>query len=387
MAALSGSGGRGAPGEGGVETVHAEDESIEQPPERVAKPPASAPIRARFERARSLPAALTVGQPVPDWCNFGVMLRVMLGVNALFCGISGGEAGSWRSWIELFLGSAATLEPVLIASLAMGCVSRRLTTTLADWIQVVIALLVPAVITAAVQTLLGPLVVADSGLILRNSVAAAVLCAAVLYWFHMRNQSNLPALAEARLEALQARIRPHFLFNSLNAVLGLIRTEPRRAESILEDLADLFRVLMRDRRDLVPLSEEISLCHQYLSIETLRLGERLKIEMSVAPSAERALVPLLLLQPLVENAVHHGIEQSSEPGTIDLIVTRNGAFVEILISNPWTPARTSRPGNQMGLENVRQRLSLLHDLEARLETVVRAGRYEVRVRLPFVEAP
>jgi two-component system sensor histidine kinase AlgZ len=315
------------------------------------------------------------------------MLRVMLGVNALFCGIAGGEAVSWPSWLDLFIASAATVEPVLVASLLLGCLLRRLIATQGDRFQVIVALCVPALLTCAFQMALGPLVVRDEGLILRNSLTAAFVAAAVLYWFHMRNQSNLPALAEARLQALQARIRPHFLFNSLNAVLGLIRTEPRRAESVLEDLADLFRVLMRDRRDRVALSEEISLCQQYLAIEALRLGERLQVELSVAPSAERALVPLLLLQPLVENAVHHGIEQSREPGTIDIIVTRNGTFVEILVSNPWLGGKSLRTGNQMGLENVRQRLSLLHDLEARRDTGVRGQRFEVRVRLPYVEAP
>lgn len=386
-----------------METVHAEDESINQPSDAsgaeqnidMPRPETEAMGNGSQSRAipghaapvPPLPTVLSVGGPVPDWCNLGVILRVMLGVNALFCGIAGGEATSWRSWVDLYLGSAATVEPTLVASLLLGCLARRLTASYGDRLQVFVAVLLPALVTCALQMMLGPLVVQDDGLILRNSLSAALLAGLVLYWFHLRNQSNLPALAEARLQALQARIRPHFLFNSLTAVLGLIRTEPRRAESILEDLADLFRVLMRDRRDRVTLSEEIALCQQYLSIEALRLGGRLRLEMSVAPSAESALVPLLLLQPLVENAVHHGIELSSEPGTIDVIVTRHGTMLEILISNPWFPGKGTRPGNQMGLENVRQRLTLLHDLEARLETSVRSGRFEVRVRLPFVEAP
>ncbi|MGA2550750.1 MAG: histidine kinase [Burkholderiaceae bacterium] len=367
-----------------METAEAKDESIKQAPSNSDTEDERS--EGDVARQRRLPDALSMGGPVPDWCNLGVVLRVMLGVNALFCGIAGGEATSWEGWLELYTGAAATVEPVLIASLALGCLVRRLTADRGERIQVLIAILVPAILTALLQTLLGPLVVHDESLILRNCVTAAFLAAAVLYWFHMRNQSNLPALAEARLAALQARIRPHFLFNSLNAALGLIRTEPRRAESVLEDMAELFRVLMRDRRDRVTLSEEISICQQYLSIEALRLGDRLRFEISVAPSTEATLVPLLLLQPLVENAVHHGIEPSMEPGTIDLIVTRNGAYVEILVSNPWRPEPSSRMGNRMGLENVRQRLTLLHDLEARLETAVRAGRFEVRVRLPYVES-
>ena len=127
-----------------------------------------------------------------------------------------------------------------------------------------------------------------------------------------------PAIAEARLQALQARIRPHFLFNSINAVLSLVRSEPQRAEDALQDMADLFRVLMRDNRDLAPLADEVELCRQYLELEQLRLGERLHVDWNVKSMPGDALVPPLVLQPLLENAVYHGIEPSSEPGKVSI---------------------------------------------------------------------
>jgi len=169
-------------------------------------------------------------------------------------------------------------------------------------------------------------------------------------------------------------------------VLGLIRTDPRRAETVIEDLADLFRVLMRDSRARVLLREEVALCKQYLAIESLRLGPRLAIDWQVDESAMHALVPTLLLQPLIENAVHHGVEPSGTGGVIAIRINRSGAYVNIVISNPWhggaSAVAGAHSGNQIGLDNVRQRLALTHDLEARLETSIRSGRFEVRIQLP-----
>jgi two-component system sensor histidine kinase AlgZ len=177
------------------------------------------------------------------------------------------------------------------------------------------------------------------------------------------------------------------VFNSLNAVLGLVRADPRRAETALEDLADLFRVLMRDSRERVPLREEVALCKQYLAIEMLRLGERLHVEWHVDDGATHALVPSLLLQPLIENAVHHGIEPAAEGGHITIHIKQSGAYVDIVITNPVQNAAVTQSrlhtGNQIGLDNVRQRLALVHDLEARLETAIINGRFEVRLQMPI----
>ncbi len=206
----------------------------------------------------------------------------------------------------------------------------------------------------------------------------------MLYWARLRERAYSPALAEAQLQALQSRIRPHFLFNSLNAALGLIRSDPRRAETVLEDISDLFRVLMRDSRERVPLGSEIALCKQYLAIEQLRLGDRLATNWRVDANANAALVPTLLLQPLIENAVHHGIEPSAAPGAIDIDVARNGRYVDIGIANPWhgEAAAALTRGNRIGLDNVRQRLALVHDLEATIDSAVRGDQYVVHIRLP-----
>jgi two-component system sensor histidine kinase AlgZ len=277
---------------------------------------------------------------------------------------------------------ALTLEPTLISSLLLACVCRPIVIKLPETVQVGLMLLIPALLLVAYEMALGPLLLASRDLLWRDALLAAAAAGATLYWARLRGQSHLPALAEARLAALQSRIRPHFLFNSLNAVLGLIRTDAKRAETMLEDLADLFRVLMRDHHERVPLEEEVALCKKYLEIESLRLGERLVVEMHVDQRAHLALVPLLLLQPLVENAVLHGIEPSAAPGLVKIDVERRGNQIAVAISNPWH-GETVRVGHQIGLSNVRQRLELLHDLEARLETRIEDGRFLVNMTLPF----
>ncbi len=186
------------------------------------------------------------------------------------------------------------------------------------------------------------------------------------------------------MQALQARIRPHFLFNSINAVLSLIRSEPARAEQALEDLADLFRVLMRDNRELAPLADEVELCRQYLALEALRLGERLQVEWHLNSMPDDALVPPLVLQPLLENAVYHGIEPLSGPGVISINIFYKGGDVHAILRNPYrVDGGSHHAGNKMAVGNVRERLALHFDAEASLRTKVSADTYEVHILMPY----
>jgi len=208
----------------------------------------------------------------------------------------------------------------------------------------------------------------------------------LLIYFHLRSRAFSPAIAEARLQALQARIRPHFLFNSINAVLSLVRSEPRRAERALEDLADLFRVLMADNRQLTPLEREVQLCRQYLELEQLRLGDRLKVAWHIDKMPKDALVPPLMLQPLLENAVYHGIEPCSEPGEIHINIYPARNQVHCVLTNPYRREGGHHAGNKMALANVRERLQLHFDAEASLSTKVNAATYQVHIVLPYTAA-
>ena len=219
---------------------------------------------------------------------------------------------------------------------------------------------------------------------LPRTLAITVLASgSLLAYFHLHTKAFSPALAEARLQALQARIRPHFLFNSLNAVLALIRRDPKRAERSLEDLADLFRTLMADARQFVRLADEIALLERYAEIEQLRLGDRLRItwELDAAPSD--ALLPPMVLQPLLENAVYHGVEPGTGAGDVLVRIERHGDRVYAAIENPYLEAGGQRAGNRMALENIRERLALFFDAEARLETRIGNGRYRVDIEIPY----
>jgi two-component system sensor histidine kinase AlgZ len=215
-------------------------------------------------------------------------------------------------------------------------------------------------------------------------VFALVAQFALIGYFRLRARALSPAITEARLQALQARIRPHFLFNSLTAVLSLMRSEPRRAEAALEDLADLFRVLMRDNRDLAPLADEVELCRQYLELEQLRLGERLVIEWNVKSMPRDALVPPLVLQPLLENGVYHGIEPSAAPGVLSINIFLSRDEVHAILRNPYIASGARHvTGNKMALDNIRERLALHFDAEASLESRVNRDVYEVHIRIPY----
>lgn len=197
-----------------------------------------------------------------------------------------------------------------------------------------------------------------------------------------------PAMDEARLMALTARIRPHFLYNSLNAVLGTIRSDPRRAETALEEMAELFRALMHDPRELVPLSDEIALCRKYLALERLRLGdERVQVKWDIEHCPPDALMPPLMLQPLLENAVYHGIEPMAEPGPITVGMRTTGSMLVIELGNAHETRHSHAKGNRMALTNIRERLALFFGDAAYLNAEMKDGRYEVRIVLPYQQAP
>ncbi|GBG02497.1 alginate O-acetyltransferase [Azospira sp. I13] len=327
--------------------------------------------------------------PLPDCRNLGVMLRLLLGANLLLAGGALLLAPRLGEWPSQFVELAAWTEPVLFATLGFLALAR-------NWLWHLRPLTGQALVlglVAAEALLLFDfwhfmgLTEGGWGPALRVALLAVALTLPLLLYFSLRARAFSPAVAEARLQALTARIRPHFLFNSLNAVLSLIRQDPRRAETALEELADLFRALMRDARDLSPLSTEIALCRQYLGLEKLRLGERLKVEWAVADVPDDALVPPLMLQPLLENAVYHGIEPGDGPGCLRIAIARHsagpGGAITIELTNPSPQGQSHHTGNRMALANIRERLDLYYDLEAKLESSDSQGTYRVRITLPL----
>jgi len=224
------------------------------------------------------------------------------------------------------------------------------------------------------------------GFVLRNVLVCAIVSALVLRYLYVLHQwrSNVEREARARFEVLQARIRPHFLFNSMNTIAALIRGKPELAESTVEDLADLFRASLADASASVPLSEELAVAKQYVHIETLRLGERLKFDWRLDGVPLDALLPRLTLQPLIENAIYHGIEPLAEGGTVSVTGESRDGLVTLEIRNPLPPDGTrGRSGRQMALNNVSERLALAWPRRATLESTRDAREFRVRIRFPY----
>jgi two-component system, LytTR family, sensor histidine kinase AlgZ len=322
---------------------------------------------------------------LPDFRNLGVVARVLLGVNALaFAGALVAEP-TWSRALERYLHGAVLVEPMLLATLLLLYALSPLLARLPYWVGcAAVAALALAVSAALHLGVAGPEI--DAGGLARTLLVVAFVVASLLAYLRLLTRAYSPALAEARLQALQSRIRPHFLFNSLNAVLSLVRRDPRRAERALEDLADLFRVLMQDTRSFVRLADEIALLERYAAIEQLRLGERLEIVWELDAAPLDALLPPMVLQPLLENAVYHGVESGTGPGQVVVHVSRRGARVLARIENPYYEEHARRAGNRMAQENIRERLQLFFDAEARLATRIAGGRYVVEVEMPYKPA-
>jgi two-component system sensor histidine kinase AlgZ len=320
---------------------------------------------------------------LPDFRNLGVMARVLVAVNGLAAAGVLFATPSPGGALEHFMNTAAYLEPLLLIELLVLAAVTPLLARLPYWTGYAVVVGIVLALVAAYHTLVMRLPAVPQPALGPVLLLAALVAATLLAYLRLRAKAYSPALVEARLQALQARIRPHFLFNSLNAVLSLIRRDPKRAERALEDLAEVFRTLMSEPRQFVRLADEIALLERYAGIEQLRLGERLRItwELDAAPSD--ALLPPLVLQPLLENAVFHGVEPGTAAGEVLVRIERRGDRVLARIENPYVADQQRRVGNRMALENIRERLTLFFDAEARIRTSADGRRYKVEIEMPY----
>jgi two-component system sensor histidine kinase AlgZ len=220
----------------------------------------------------------------------------------------------------------------------------------------------------------------------RNAGITFVVTALALRYFYVTHEwrHNVELQAKARVHALQARIRPHFLFNSMNTIAALTRSNPARAEEAVLDLAELFRANLNEKRGQIPLAEEIDVARTYQRMEQLRLGDRLRVDWKVDSLPNDALVPGLTLQPLLENAIYHGVEPRPGGGVVTVTGEFNKGMITIVVRNPVPlPSLTVRDGNRLALANIKERLDLMYGERA----TVKAGRFDeeyiVTLRFPF----
>lgn len=324
---------------------------------------------------------------LPNFCNMGVSLRILIIVNGMGMIAAALKGATFQSMWQELLEISVLMQPLLLLSLLMLCAGGGLLRRMSYSAGIAAVMAVELVLTALLHLLSHDLLGVEGYFQLPRYLLFAFLTTAILLgYFNLRSRALSPALGEARLQALQARIRPHFLFNSINAVLSLIRSDPKSAETALEDMADLFRVLMADNRKLVRLEQEVALCRQYLGLEQLRLGERLRVVWHIENMPRDALIPPLVLQPLLENAVYHGIEPSSEPGEISVNIYSSRNHVHMVLHNPYRNEGNHHGGNKMALGNIRERLALHFDAEASLTTRISNNAYQVHIVIPYTRS-
>lgn len=325
---------------------------------------------------------------LPNFRSLGVMLRIVLLVNAAILFVALAEAASWKDVLTHLLGISTLAQPSLLIVLLLLYFLAPLLTTLAYMHSSIAVVMATLIVTLAVFYFELPLnesMQGNSGFhALRYGLLSTATALLLLFYFRIRTTQLTPALQDARLQALQARIRPHFLFNTINAVLGIIRSNPRGAETALEDMSDLFRMAMSQSGELVPIRNEIELSRQYLALEQLRLGDRLRVHWHIADLPDDALMPPLVIQPLLENAVYHGIEPMEEGGDIEVRLHRLDNEIHLEMRNPRIEHHVHRKGNKIALANIRERLSLLFDIEASYKVLMTRDSYEVDIVIPYV---
>jgi len=331
-------------------------------------------------------------QFLPDFCGirmlFAVVITAELLAMVLTLGAGGGLADFWSqlSTRSLFV------QWVAIGATAVLCLARPLLRPLGNTATGVAAWML-IMLTATALSLLAlwllPTLASHHGapaFLIRALGVTAIIAAVVLrylYEQHCQRQREL-AEAQARFAALQARIRPHFLFNSMNTIASLTRADPARAEAVVEDLAELFRASLAKPGSLSTLGEELALAEGYLRIEAQRLGERLRVHWDLQDLPRQAPLPTLLLQPLLENAVYHGIEPALDGGTITVTGRYRRGVVNLAVRNtlPGSAAQPAREGNRIAQDNVRDRLVGLYGEAAALVVGRVEGDYQVRLHFP-----
>jgi two-component system sensor histidine kinase AlgZ len=337
---------------------------------------------------------------IPDFCATRMVFAVVLigELVALTLALARPDA----PFLTELAGISMFLQWLGLTNAALLCYSRRWLAKLTvpqSSVAVFALILVNTVLISEAALWLGSAFGAVGGsappsehwsFLLRNAGIAVIVTALLLRYFFVTHQWQKHVRAEAlsRIQALQARIRPHFLFNSMNTIAALTRSNPKRAEEAVEDLADLFRATLRDSHSPLRLKEELELTRIYQRIEALRLGNRLDVRWDVAALPMRAFVPGLTVQPLLENAIYHGIEPLESGGTVVISGKVVDGEVELVVSNPVAlnaATGEQRSGNRLALDNIRQRLDLAYGGRGSLEVTQEPGRYQVTVRFPYTE--
>jgi two-component system sensor histidine kinase AlgZ len=349
------------------------------PPPQAAAPASAPPQAGARAPARGVPVVI-------DACQIGVVLRAVLFVEAVVAVTTLFLASSLPEWLQLAATVTGGALPATLLWLLGTCALKKPIARLPRQAQYVAGASLGSVAALYGCGLLRLTGVVGTAPWLASALAGAMFAGLMMAALVLRARGTTPAATTARLTELQSRIRPHFLFNTLNSAIALVREEPAKAESLLEDLSELFRQALADPGESVTLADEIALAERYLAIEQVRFGDRMHVRWDIDPDANAARLPPLLLQPLVENAVKHGVEPSPEGGKLRIRTERRGSMVLIEVINSLPPLRWAEQplarGHGIALANVRDRLRLLHDVRAQFSAGMDQQHYRVRLAIP-----
>jgi two-component system, LytTR family, sensor histidine kinase AlgZ len=340
---------------------------------------------------------------LPDFCTSRVTLAIVLIVELTAFVLTLAGATSVDFWTALVRSSLFLLWTGLVCAALLCALRARLVRLSVTAGSVAVLALIAAIVAALsvgawvlgrtsfiVEAGGGPLFPhAVRSFTSRNVWIALVVTGLALRYFYVAHEwrRSVELRAAARVHALQARIRPHFLFNSMNTIAALTRSNPPRAEAAVQDLADLFRATLSEKGDTITLAEELEVARTYQRMEELRLGPRLRVEWKTDALPPQALVPGLMIQPLLENAIYHGIEPRAAGGTVTISGEVSGGQVTVVVRNPLEPdpPAHTREGNRLALANIRERLELMYGERA----LLKSGRFDdefiVTMRFPLVE--
>lgn len=336
---------------------------------------------------------------LPDFCSPPILFSTLVGAQlvVIVMGLTPGAEVGWS--LPDWLAGSALAQWLALCSAVVLCKFRPALQRLPRTLGGTLAWLLPVAVAFVGSMLLLQLAFAlelnigrdiSSPLLFAAAIAAlaALLSATLLRYFHFQQrwQQQVAAQARAQVDALQARIRPHFLFNSMNSIASLVRRDPATAERAIEDLADLFRAALGADGADASLAEEIELCQRFLAIESLRLGDRLQVNWTLEDNLPDTLrLPKLLLQPLMENAIVHGIAELQQGGALSIDMRTQAGQLVIIIGNPYPPNRRANPGNRHAQSSVAQRLAYAFGERAKMTVSASEGYYSCELRIPLAD--
>ncbi len=347
-----------------------------------------------------------VRQPayLPNFCSSSIVFGVVLIAELTAIALTLARQTAWHSFFSDLAKTSLLLVWTSLAITAALCMLRsrlnRFSVTMASILTFAAVDLIIVAVSEAIYRL--GTIYAPAGMAVPNTwfpdnhwyflssnvVVGTIMTGLVLRYFYVshQRQRNVESEARTRIHALQARIRPHFLFNSMNTIAELTRTNPKAAETAVENLSDLFRASLADSQKLIPLAQELEVTRVYQDMEQQRLGDRLVVKWQLEDLPQQARLPSLTLQPLLENAIYHGIEPLPEPGIVEIEGRRKGDMIYLSVRNPLPINKfKSEPGNQIALDNIRERLELAFGSSASLSRAIDQTHYQVSIAFPVKE--